>query len=148
MGTRADFYIRTPEGLAWQASVAYDGYDVEEMTEQNARKTKRNKSCWNLRHAKNETDFKAALATYLSHRDDATVTDDGWPWPWKDSCTTDRAYVFENGGVRCFAWGKEIVPGNDDAEGPMPEGGWPDMTSIQNVTLGPRSGVMILKAMK
>lgn len=148
MGTRADFYIRTTDTLEWQGSVALDGYDVEEMKPEHTTKSARNKSCLDVRTASTEQEFRSALQAYFSHRDDVTTPDQGWPWPWEDSTTTDRAYVFSDGKVTCFAWGKEIVSGDDDVEGPEPVGGWPDMTGTQNVTLGRRSSVIVVGSRK
>lgn len=145
MGTRADFYIRTNSVLEWQGSVAWDGYDIEEMKEAHATSNPRNKSCWDVKNAKTEAEFVVALNAYFSHRDDVTRPEMGWPWPWENSNTTDRQYVFEDGRVRMFAWGKEIDPANDEKEGPEPDGGWPDMTAKQNVTLGKRSGVIVFR---
>lgn len=144
MGTRADFYIRTPTGLDWQGSVAWDGYDVDEMKQEHAAQNAGNQSCWDVKTATSEQAFRAALQSYFSHRDDVTLPAMGWPWPWKDSTTTDRAYVFDGDKVLRFAWGKGIVDGDDEAEGPEPAGGWPNMTDKQNVTLGRRSGVIVV----
>lgn len=144
MGTRADFYIKAGDSLEWLGSVAWDGYDIEEMKPEHASESPRNKSCIDVRTATDEQQFRAALLSYFSHRDDVTLPAQGWPWPWEDSTTTDRAYVFSDGRVICYAWGKEIVPGDDDAEGPEPSGGWPDMSAVQSVTLGRRSGVIVV----
>lgn len=142
MGTRADFYIRTQSGLEWQGSVAMDGYDVEEIKPEHAERNARNKSCLDVREARTEEQFRASLLSYFSHRNDVTLPGQGWPWPWEDSTTTDRAYVFGDGRVTCYAWGLEIIEGDD--EGPEPAGGWPNMKAVQNVTLGPRSGVIVI----
>lgn len=144
MGTRADFYIRTETGLDWLGSVAMDGYDIEEMKAEHAAKSARNQSCWDVKRARTEQEFRAALQSYFSHRRDVTMPAHGWPWPWENSETTDRAYVFDGGAVKLYAWGKEIVVGDDNAEGPAPDCGWPDMTDRQSVTLGPRSGVIVI----
>lgn len=144
MGTRADFYIRTATGLDWLGSVAMDGYDIEEMTAEFATKSARNQSCLDVKQARTEQEFRAALQSYFSHRWDVTMPAHGWPWPWENSETTDRAYVFDGGVVKLYACGKEIVAGDDDAEGPAPDCGWPNMTDRQNVTLGPRSGVIFI----
>jgi len=142
MGTRADFYIRTVDGLDWQGSVAWDGYDVDEMKQEHVAKSARNKSCWDVKAATTEQEFRAALQSYFSHRDDVTLPAMGWPWPWEDSSMTDMAYVFDGDKVLRFSWGKGIVDGDDEAEGAEPEGGWPNMTDKQNVTMGQRSGLI------
>src|SRR5690606_33999204 len=98
---------------------------------------------WALKNVADETGFLAALRSYFESRDDVTLPDDGWPWPWDDSTTTDRAYVFDRGRLMRYAWGKEII-GEDDADG-EPEGGWPNMTQIKNVTLGNRSGMIVVR---
>lgn len=117
MGTRADFYIGTGKDAEWLGSVAWDGYEWEELPD-----------C-PLMTATTETDFRAAVAESAASRRDWTSPADGWPWPWDDSTTTDRAYAFANGRVTVYRWGK-------GAE-------WPDMGARQNVTLGPRSGLIV-----
>lgn len=146
MGTRADFYVRTDGGLEWLGSVAWDGYDIEEMTEEDASKSPRNQSCWVVAKATTEAEFRAGVTDYFSHRKDATTPDMGWPWPWEDSTTTDYAYVFDGARTRVYAWGKEALPddGPDDGEGDEPDGGWPNMAGRQNVAYGKRSGVIIV----
>jgi len=84
MGTRADYYVQLADGsLDWLGSTAWDGYPggIDEA----------------VLAAESEADFKAALETFLSYRDDATRPHKGWPWPWNDSDTTDYAYVFVPG---------------------------------------------------
>ena len=145
MGTRADFYIRKDGALKWLGSVALDGYDVDEAEETWATRNDRGRACWALKNVETESDFTAALQFYFEMRDDVTdPVEHGWPWPWEDSRTTDYAYVFEGNKLRRFAWGKEIIPGDDESERPEPDGGWPDMTNIQDVTLGTRSGVILV----
>jgi hypothetical protein len=144
MGTRADFYIREDSKLRWLGSVGWDGYDVEEMTEKDAEWGDRNASCWAIRQAQSPDEFLAAVDHYFGLRDDVTKPEQGWPWPWKDSCTTDRAYVFDGTSMKCYAWGREIV--GEKAEGDHPAGGWPNMEDVQNVTIGTqRSGTILLQ---
>ena len=144
MGTRADFYIRKNAELQWLGSVAMDGYDVDEATEGWATKDEHDRACWALKGVESEEDFRAALQVYFDTRDDVTVPDEhGWPWPWENSETTDRAYVFDGDRLRRYAWGKEII--GEDNEGPAPEGGWPDMSRLKNVVIGTkRDGVIVV----
>ena len=114
MGTRADFYIGTGETAEWIGSVAWDGYEWDE-----------DKDC-PLMTAKTEEEYRAAVAEIAKERDDWTAPEQGWPWPWKDSGTTDYAYYFENGAVS--------AKDRDD---------WPNMESRQNVTFGKRSGLIL-----
>ena len=132
MGTRADFYV----GHEWLGSLGFDGYRIHEMEEKHAAKSDDNRHCWSIKTATTEAAYREAVANLLRINDDASTPEHGWPWPWKDSCTTDRAYVFDGSKTVAYAWGKEIVPGDDEAEGPEPSAGWPDMTAVQNVTIG------------
>lgn len=132
MGTRADFYIGTGESAQWLGSVAWDGYEWCEDLE-----------CA-LMKAKTEKEFLAAIRDIANKRDDFTSPNQGWPWPWENSFTTDRAYAFVNGKAEWFAWGKQ--PSESDPEELERVCDWPDMTSRQNVTYGERSGLIIVRA--
>lgn len=114
MGTRADFYIGTGENAEWLGSVAWDGYEWYE-----------DKGC-PLMKATNEEEYRAALKKIAKDRDDWTNPDQGWPWPWKDSGTTDYVYYFDSGKVSA-----------EDRHD------WPNMEDRQNVTYGKRSGVIL-----
>jgi hypothetical protein len=149
MGTRADFYIKRDAALEWLGSVAWDGYDVQEMTQGNSDESERNKSCWNVKNATTEDEFKQAVEAYFSHRDDVRLPTEGWPWPWNDSRTTDRAYVLDHGKVRIFGFGGEYA-GERDEEGDEvrrekheTDFEWPDMSDAKNVTDG---GFIIMRA--
>ena len=119
MGTRADFYVGVGKNAEWLGSVAYDGYEWDEKPDSA------------IMSAKTEQDFRAAVLEELNGRDDATLPEHGWPWPWKDSNTTGYVYAFGDGRVRAYAY-------TYDQE-------WPDMTAIQNVCLGKRSGLLVLR---
>lgn len=140
MGTRADFYIKTGTELEWIGSVSWDGYDVHECQRADT-------SATSVRKADSEKDFRHALEVYFNERDDVRLAENGWPWPWEDSCTTDMSYVFDTqlGKTRCFSWGKELKPfdpnmepeerddEHDEAELPS-DFKWPDMSEIAKVT--------------
>lgn len=87
----------------------------------------------------------------LAGREDATTIDQGWPWPWNDSGTTDYSYYFRNNQI--------LWAGNRFAKFPMDssfmanyatredlyeenDGIFPDMSSKKNITFGPRSGIL------
>jgi len=130
MGTRADFYVGTGKDAEWLGSIAYDGYRVNDMKEADAKDNADFEACWAIKSATNETDYRAAVVTLLSLNDDATLPADGWPWPWDDSHTTDYAYAFVDGSCKAFPWGKGVD--------------WPNMKDRQNITLGKRSGLLII----
>ena len=121
MGTRADFYIGTGPGAKWLGSVAFDGYVWDEQRED-----------FPLMKCSTAEEFVAAVRVIGDERNDWTSPEDGWPWPWNTSATTDYAYAFADGRVQVFQWGGDIE--------------WPDMTDVQNVTLGARSGLIVLRS--
>ena len=128
MGTIADFYIGVGEKAEWIGSTAWDGYQWHEE--------KPNP----IADAKTEEAFRAAVKKLSEDRDDFTKPENGWPWPWVDSNTTDYAYCFVDGKMEAYNWGapaggKEDAPSRDD---------WPNMKAIQNVQFGAKSGVMIV----
>lgn len=129
MGTRADFYVGTGVDAEWLGSVAWDGYEWQESPD-----------C-PLMKATTEDEFRAAVKGISTNRKDWTSPDQGWPWPWDDSFTTDRAYAFVDGKTQDFNWGK-LPPKSEDDE-PVKTVDWPNMKDRKNVTTGPRSGVMV-----
>jgi hypothetical protein len=114
MGTRADFYVGRGESAEWLGSIAWDGYP------------------------------------------DGIDPEMGWPWPWDDSGTTDYAYAFEDGAVYASSFGHAWFRPNPDApdfgEPEWDEHGndlgsdatFPNMAERKAVTLGPRSGVIVV----
>lgn len=156
MGTRADFYIgRDPKTMEWLGSTAWDGYPggIPES----------------IMGANTVDEYRAAVAARLEKRDDGTTPDMGWPWPWEDSGTTDYAYAYDEDegkpsafpGVpasNVWASGYDCdwhLPSVLDAMSEDEQEAWheastkcvqfPDMTDVQNVTMGGRSGVMFLR---
>ena len=116
MGTRADFYVGTGESAEWLGSVGWDGYEWAEDGNTG------------IARAKTETAFRKAVAKELKGgRDDATMPDMGWPWPWDTSETTDYAYYFADGEVR---WDER--------------GDWPDMSHIKRVRMDAGSGLIVI----
>lgn len=137
MGTRADFYIGRGENAEWLGSIAWDGYPDGEWPA-------------SVSKARTEQEFRDAVAAMLSARDDATMPDQGWPWPWDTSHTTDWAYAWD-GAVfgscfgRCWLTADELLSDPDDR--PQPDEKqcvFPDMSKRKNVTLGKRSGLIVL----
>lgn len=133
MGTRADFYIKKESEMTWLGSIAWDGYPGGVNTE--------------VLEATTESDFKEKLMKFFEDRDDVTLPENGWPWPWKDSKTTDYAYIFEGEKVMgsCFG-GLLFDPLVEEEEEYCDEGPtFPDMSSIKNVQHGvDKSGLFII----
>lgn len=135
MGTRADFYIKEDKEWEWLGSVGWDGYEWHE--------DKNNP----LILSKTKELFKNAVKFIELHRDDFTLPEQGWPWPWNDSTLTDYSYVFENGKVDVYIFGELVIGYDDELEEDITtetKSEFPDMSEIQNVTLGKRSGVIII----
>lgn len=139
MGTRADFYVgRNPETMEWLGSIAWDGYpDGIESA---------------LLRANHEPAYRAEVEAFLSKRKDATRPEQGWPWPWDNSHTTDFSYTYDEEKVwaSCFghAWHDPTAPTADDHNLVGPKVPFPDMRDRKNVTMGERSGVIMLTAPK
>lgn len=134
MGTRADFYVGRGKEAEWIGSIANDGYPsgIEGA----------------IKRATTELDFRAAVGLWLDIDDSSSRPDDGWPWPWDDSRTTDYAYAFDSGRVYASCFGGEWfdpleVEPSDDKEGRAKVAVFPDMSSRKNVTLGKRSGLIV-----
>jgi hypothetical protein len=85
MGTRADFYIGKGKDAEWIGSIAWDGY--------------RDGIDNQILHCQSPEAFRHAVESFLKERDDGIFPKDGWPWPWKDSGTTDCSYWFFDGQV-------------------------------------------------
>lgn len=134
MGTRADFYVGRGKKAEWIGSIACDGYpdglrDTAIFT------------------STSEPGFREAVAEELAKRDDGTIPEQGWPWPWDDSHTTDYSYAFDDGIVYATNWGYRWFK----ADGPEPEeehddkqAVFPKMRTEGHAPAGSkRSGVML-----
>lgn len=148
MGTRADFYVGIGKSAEWIGSIAYDGYETSPEIE----------------FATTESEYREAVHAFLQSRDDATFPDEGWPWPWNDSGTTDCSYWFYAGGLfhtvygADYKEGKWLVPRevasrvDDDYKELDPDcpgaklAEYPDMSARKNVKLGQGSGLLILRS--
>ena len=136
MGTRADFYIGRGENAEWLGSIAWDGYPKGIAD--------------TVLDATNEQDFRDAVESFLTGREDATKPGMGWPWPWETSATTDYAYAFDGDVYASCFGGNWFNPRNepdDDDEGRAVTGDpavFPDMSDRKNVQIGgSRSGILV-----
>lgn len=132
MGTRADFYIGRGQGSEWIGSVAWDGYPggIDDA----------------VLNSLTQEDFKYNLSKMAERRDDFTSPENGWPWPWNDSGTTDYSYALDEGVVWASCFGSEwFDPLNDMPEDLQEDKAiFPDMIKISKPTFGKRSGVMLI----
>ena len=116
MGTRSDFYVGVGKNAEWLGSVAWDGYEWGE-----------DENC-QLMKATTESEYRMAVSGIAKARDDWTAPEQGWPWPWDDSNTTDCAYAFHGGKTEYITEDRE----------------WPDMSGRKNIALGKRSGIILI----
>jgi hypothetical protein len=119
MGTRADFYVGRGETAEWVGSIAWDGYPEGIMP--HAAEKKR---AWvdgplmpaaakwpvgaHLFDATTEQEFRERVARFFEYREDVTLPENGWPWPWENSQTTDYAYAFDGGKVYASCFGHQM----------------------------------------
>jgi hypothetical protein len=131
MGTRADFYVGKGKDAEWIGSVAWDGCEWGERIKKGDHDS--------ISGAKDESEYRKAVSELLEKRDDGTTPENGWPWPWDDSATTDCAYCFSDGKVEAFAWGCDWDDGDIQHE-------WPDFSgSDHSAKAGDqRSGVIMV----
>jgi hypothetical protein len=134
MGTRADFYIGRGEKAEWLGSIAWDG-SPEGIADK-------------ILSASSEGGFVAEVEAFFEGREDATLPNEGWPWPWNDSKTTDYAYCFDGSSVHAYCFGSPIEPEpEEDQKVPVANPTtWPDMKARKNVQLGRKSGVIFVTA--
>jgi len=148
MGTRCDFWVQIKPGMMkvkdWRGSLAWDGYPRGIEHER--------VGFPNFTRITRTADFLEAINVTLAKRDDFTHIHMGYPWPWTDSHLTDFSYVFNEPEHRVdvYFFGK-LIPPEHVLDEPIfnPEGEkvpiFPDMTRVQNVTMGRRSGLIIVQ---
>lgn len=135
MGTRADFYVGRGKTAEWIGSTAYDGFPGEFPK--------------SVTGARTEAGYRRGVAAMLASRDDATTPEQGWPWPWEDSNTTDYSYAFDDKTVWYTAsdgnWYDASKPEVDVEYNPNAAFEFPNMKDRQNVTFGQRSGILLIR---
>lgn len=141
MGTRADYYIGRGPGAEWIGSTAWDSYPDGMPAA--------------ILDATDEATFRAAVEAFFSERRDVTRPEQGWPWPWNDSATTDYAYAFDGGGV-FYSIGYPAPVWWLHANGAQPDDDdprllecercvFPDMSMRKNVRFDHGSGLIIVQ---
>lgn len=139
MGTRADFYVgRNPETMQWLGSLGEDGYPDGLSPA--------------IFKAQTEAEYRNVIEHYIQCQRSGTMPHLGWPWPWNNSRTTDYSYAFDAGTVYVSKFGSQWVciadpdhPEKDlvfDEEADQVN--FPDMSAIQNVDFGVRSGATFI----
>ncbi len=133
MGTRADFYVGNGPEMEWLGSIAWDGYPTGLENK-------------DLLTATSEAEFRSAVATEFAARNDFTLPEKGWPWPWETSATTDYAYAFFDGRVWASHFGDPWTdPLAEEPEPVYPE--FPDMSARKNVRHDRGSGLITVTGM-
>jgi hypothetical protein len=137
MPTGADLYIGDQDRAEWLGSYMYDGEP------------------WFLAKeivlARGVQEYREAVSNHLVQRNDATLSYQGWPWPWNSSRTTDYAYTWKDGALWGSNFGKPwfaVDPsdrfGGADVRKDTPDlhlrakgytpthGGWPELPDMKN----------------
>jgi len=122
------------EAMEWLGSVAFDGYP-DGIDKQ-------------VLGCESPEAFRHAVAAFLASREDKTLPEQGWPWPWKTSSTTDFAYAFDEGAVHASGFGgpwfdpqRERFDGDDVGKKAV----FPDMSRAkQREKFGPHSGITVM----
>lgn len=105
MGTRADFYVGRGADAEWLGSIAFDGYPHH---------TYETGVPASVLTATDEPGYRTAVSGVLAATDSATLPEQGWPWPWEDSGTTDWGYAFDCGSVWACRFGHGWFPATDE----------------------------------
>jgi len=143
MGTRADFYVGRGAKAEWIGSISMDGYP-EGITPENYN--------WpeggHLFDSITEDEFRNRVELFFKDRNDVTLPEQGWPWPWNNSNLTDYSYAFDDDKVygTCFGhgWWEANNPKDDENFPKFSDDEWPDMNSRKKVAFGSRSGLLIV----
>jgi len=136
MGTRADFYVEAAGDFVWLGSTAWDGYEPWDADENNP-------TAFAIMTAKTAQEFIDAVGAFSKTRDDWTDPKQGWPWPWEDSCLTDYAYVWRE-ETEAYCFGSKFINKEETEE--EEKGDFPNMSDVQQVTMGARSGIIMVTA--
>ncbi len=132
MGTRADFYVGRGAEAEWLGSIGWDGYP-DGIDEE-------------ILGAQTEKDYRAAVEAFFTSRDDVSRPADGWPWPWESSHLTDYSYAFDGAIVYASSFARDwqvAAQYDSEADTEIKSAVFPDMTKVQNVVLGERSGTIV-----
>lgn len=134
MGTRADFYIGRGPNAEWLGSIAMDGYPSGIPD--------------TVLCAVSESLFRKLLGRFFADKHHHTPPEQGWPWPWNDSRTTNYAYAFDTGEVWASNFGCEWFRASEpepEDESEEKTAVFPDMSARKNVAwYGPRSGQLVV----
>jgi hypothetical protein len=107
-----------------------------------------------IRGCGSEAEFRQAVTEFLAGRDDATLPEQGWPWPWETSGTTDYSYWHFDGHTYASCFGGDLSLANrerddeDEDDEPVPDAesfAFPDMSARKNTAAAGsnRSGIMV-----
>jgi len=161
MGTRADFYIGRGKNAEWIGSTAWDGspsgmedgcfYENGNVESREAKEGEPTYGMPAFFEVGSEEEFRHMVTAHIEKRSDGTKPSDGWPWPWEDSGTTDYAYAWDGDRVYISSFGrawedkKQYDDPDQEAPDDLPKTAvFPNMEDRQNVTLGARSGVILV----
>jgi len=126
-----DFYVRSPKSIEWLGSISSDGGVLETI-------------CPEITFVTSAHEFRSELKR-IAERDDFILPEEGWPWNWPTSASTDFCYVFTKDQVEVYKFGRKRSFTEDDTAvySSRKDTWFPDMSSAKStVTL---SGAQIPK---
>lgn len=136
MGTRADFYVGRGEQAEWLGSIAFDGYPDGNVADP---------KFGPIIGITDEAIYRKQVSALIADLNHGTTPEHGWPWPWEDSRTTDYAYALAGGKVWASCFGHEwFDPHGEQPEKEGQKTAFPNMKDRQKVTLGERSGIIVV----
>lgn len=145
MGTRADFYVGKGKDAEWLGSISFDGHPDcrgPQILEAGV---------------SSEKEYRNSVKMLIADEGHGTTPEQGWPWPWDDSGTTDFSYTYipETGDVLFVSfgyapWWPVIDQENAPRSGENGKVTFPNMKDKANVAPpgSKRSGMMMFKLKK
>lgn len=103
MAAKADFYMGRGGDAEWLGSIEWDGMPegIPEL----------------IRTAVEGEVYRREVKRFLAARPDCHMPEQGWPWKWNSSRSTNYSYAFEKDRVYacCFgsSWWKAVDPEPD-----------------------------------
>lgn len=154
MGTRGDFYVGRGKDAEWIGSIAYDAFvdSIQRVSK-------------DLFISKTEKEFRGRVHQLLkgeNYCEHSTSPEQGWPWPWENSQTTDCPWAFFDGKVhqasrfydpikkeydlsrRKCVWIDPLDPYGPPLIVEPQEIEFPNMTHLQKIARDRRSGILLL----
>jgi hypothetical protein len=116
----ADFYVRLSKSIEWLGSISSNGGVLETI-------------CPEITFVTSAHEFRSEIRR-IAKRDDFHSPEEGWPWKWKTSASTDFCYVFTKDQVEVYKFGRKRSFTEDDTAvySSRKDTWFPDMSSAKS----------------